>query len=217
MLRKLRAKLTRLARTAEDFRSLASPDWAPRIGAYINTAHWLSHSLQEAAGPLLLLDLEGRSHSETPDRRPLQAPVIAQVSTGYRQDCPAYLFSTRVITWCATLSAVMLAADSREGSGTVLSCEAEAYAGFKQKWTLKLARTVSSIFADKTAAYRRRSNFEGLCKLWNRQQVPCRPTVQSVFLAYTILPGLLSCAQRGLVSAQTTCRCRLHNIDIVGP
>ena len=43
----------------------------------------------------------------------------------------------------------------------MLSCEAEAYAGFKQKWTLKLARTVSSIFADKTAAYRRRSNFEG--------------------------------------------------------
>ena len=43
----------------------------------------------------------------------------------------------------------------------MLSCEAEAYAGFKQKWTLKLARSVSSIFADKTAAYRRRSNFEG--------------------------------------------------------
>ena len=61
----------------------------------------------------------------------------------------------------ATLITLMLTADSREGSGTVLSCEAEAYAGFKQKWTLKLARSVSSIFADKTAAYRRRSNFEG--------------------------------------------------------
>ncbi len=51
-------------------------------------------------------------------------------------------------------------ADSREGRGTVLSCEAEAYAAFKQKWTLKLARAVSSAFADKTASYRRRSNFE---------------------------------------------------------
>ena len=38
---------------------MASPDWAPRIGAYINAAHWMAHSLQEAAGPLLLLDLEG--------------------------------------------------------------------------------------------------------------------------------------------------------------
>ena len=46
------------------------------------------------------------------------------------------------------------------GRGTVLSCEAEAYAAFKQKWTLKLARAVSSAFADKTASYRRRSNFE---------------------------------------------------------
>lgn len=51
-------------------------------------------------------------------------------------------------------------ADSREGRGTVLSCEAEAYASFKQKWTLKLAKSVSSIFADKTSSYRRRSNFE---------------------------------------------------------
>ena len=42
----------------------------------------------------------------------------------------------------------------------MLSCEAEAFASFKQKWTLKLARTVSSIFAEKTASYRRRSNFE---------------------------------------------------------
>ena len=57
------------------------------------------------------------------------------------------------------LSTVMLAADSREGTGTVLSCEAEAYASFKQKWTLKLARTVSSIFADKTAAYREAQQF----------------------------------------------------------
>ena len=55
---------------------------------------------------------------------------------------------------------IVLHTDSREGRGTVLSCEAEAYASFKQKWTLKLARAVSSTFADKTSSYRRRSNFE---------------------------------------------------------
>lgn len=60
VLRRLRTKLSRLAKTAEEFNSLTSETWALRIGAYINTAHWLSHSLQEAAGPLLLLDLEGK-------------------------------------------------------------------------------------------------------------------------------------------------------------
>ena len=68
VLRKLRAKLMRLARTAEDFRNMASPDWAPRIGAYINAAHWMSHSLQEAAGPLLLLE-SGRCQSFRNARR----------------------------------------------------------------------------------------------------------------------------------------------------
>ncbi|BDA46253.1 probable RAD50-interacting protein 1 [Coccomyxa sp. Obi] len=58
VLRKLLQRLTRLAKTAEDFRALTSPGWAPRIGAYTCAAHWLAHSLQEAAGPLLLLDLE---------------------------------------------------------------------------------------------------------------------------------------------------------------
>jgi hypothetical protein len=51
--------MSRLAKTAEDFGNMTSETWAQRIGAYINAAHWLSHSLQEAAGPLLLLDLEG--------------------------------------------------------------------------------------------------------------------------------------------------------------
>lgn len=59
VLRKLRQRLGRLAKTAEDFREMASEHWAPRIGAYICAAHWLAHSLQEAAGSLLLLDLEG--------------------------------------------------------------------------------------------------------------------------------------------------------------
>ena len=66
MLRKLHSRLKRLAKTAEDFRQMASPDWAPRISAYINAAHWMAHSLQEAAGPLLLLDLEGVALASMP-------------------------------------------------------------------------------------------------------------------------------------------------------
>jgi hypothetical protein len=59
VLRKLRARLARLARTAEDFRDLAGPAWAAKTGAYVSAAHWAQHCLQEPAGPLLLLDLEG--------------------------------------------------------------------------------------------------------------------------------------------------------------
>ena len=66
VLRKLHSQLKRLAKTAEDFRQMASADWAPRISAYINAAHWMAHSLQEAAGPLLLLDIEGVALAFTP-------------------------------------------------------------------------------------------------------------------------------------------------------
>jgi hypothetical protein len=42
----------------------------------------------------------------------------------------------------------------------VLAAEAEAFAAFKQKWTLKLARALATGFASASAAYRRRSSFE---------------------------------------------------------
>ena len=86
----------------------------------------------------------------------------------------------------------------------MLSCEAEAYAGFKQKWTLKLAKTVSSIFADKTAAYRRRSNFEGFAsygtdsRYLTIKHAPC-----SLGIHGSARPSQL-CPERGS-SALTTC------------
>ncbi|KAK9906635.1 hypothetical protein WJX75_005264 [Coccomyxa subellipsoidea] len=110
VLRKLLSRLTRLAKTAEDFRALVSPHWAPRIGAYVNAAHWLAHSLQEAAGPLLLLDLEDSSDGH--------------------------------------------------GRGSVLAAKAESFSLFKQKWTLKLARSLATAFSDATSGYRKRTNFE---------------------------------------------------------
>ena len=42
----------------------------------------------------------------------------------------------------------------------MLSVEAEAFSGFKQKWALKLARALAAAFADASAAYRRPANFE---------------------------------------------------------
>ena len=59
VLRSFRAKIGRLTKTAEEFRSLASEGWSPRVSAYACAAHHLEHSLREASGPLLLLDLPG--------------------------------------------------------------------------------------------------------------------------------------------------------------
>jgi hypothetical protein len=59
VLRALRARLTREARGAEEWRDLAGARWAPALGAYVCAAHWLEHCLREAAGPLVLLDAEG--------------------------------------------------------------------------------------------------------------------------------------------------------------
>ena len=109
--------------------------------------------------------------------------------------------------WDAMPNPMMLATDSREGSGTVLSCEAEAYAGFKQKWTLKLARSVSSVFADKTAAYRRRSNFEGFASYGTDSRYL---VINSRFLGIccSARPSQF-CPERG-PCALATCSCRLQ-------
>ena len=42
----------------------------------------------------------------------------------------------------------------------MLAVEAEAFASFRQKWTLKLARALAAAFAEGSAAYRRPANFE---------------------------------------------------------
>eukprot|EP00884_Botryococcus_braunii_P018181 jgi/Botrbrau1/5046/Bobra.37_1s0012.1 len=58
VLKSLLARLTRLARTAEEFQDLASEVWGPRLAAYICAAHFIEHRVREAEGPLLLLDLD---------------------------------------------------------------------------------------------------------------------------------------------------------------
>lgn len=58
VLRTLRARLTSLLATAEQFRDPLGPAWLPRVGAAICAAHYVEHSLREPQGPLLLLQLE---------------------------------------------------------------------------------------------------------------------------------------------------------------
>ena len=86
----------------------------------------------------------------------------------------------------------------------MLSCEAEAYASFKQKWTLKLARSVSSIFADKTAAYRRRSNFEGFASYGTDSRYLVINSIFSFLGVHCSARPSQLCPQRG-TCAMTTC------------
>ena len=46
LVRFFRVSLARLCKGAEDMRDLASPHWAPRVAAYINSAHFLQQALQ---------------------------------------------------------------------------------------------------------------------------------------------------------------------------
>lgn len=57
VLANFRGRLERLLKTAQDFRDLASESWAPRVAAYACAAHHVQHSLREATGALLLLDV----------------------------------------------------------------------------------------------------------------------------------------------------------------
>lgn len=55
-----------------------------------------------------------------------------------------------------------IVADSSDGHGrgSVLAAKAESFSLFKQKWTLKLARSLATAFSDATSGYRKRTNFE---------------------------------------------------------
>lgn len=42
----------------------------------------------------------------------------------------------------------------------MLAAKAEAFSSFKQKWTLKLAKSLANSFNDAMSAYRKRTNLE---------------------------------------------------------
>lgn len=91
VLRSLLTRLTRLARTAEEFQDLASPTWGPRLGAYLCAAHFIQHRLREAEGPLLLLDLDG-------------APPLPPSPSPFRQSSSGPAMHNLVIAVLSTLS-----------------------------------------------------------------------------------------------------------------
>ncbi len=54
-------RLTRLAKTAEDFRDVVGAVWAPKLGAYVCAAHFLEHHLRETAAGLVLDAAQARN------------------------------------------------------------------------------------------------------------------------------------------------------------
>ncbi len=52
----LRARLARAGASAAEYRDLAGPAWAGRVGALVCAARCVEHALREAAWPLVLLD-----------------------------------------------------------------------------------------------------------------------------------------------------------------
>lgn len=75
-------------------------------------------------------------------------------------------------------------ADSRDGRGrgSVLAAEAESFAAFKQKWTLKLAKALATSFIEATSAYRKRANLDqfavcGSGRRWAFLSCSCSCTV----------------------------------------
>ena len=42
----------------------------------------------------------------------------------------------------------------------MLATKAEAFSAFKQKWTLRLAKSLAITFSDATSGYRKRTNLE---------------------------------------------------------
>ena len=60
MLSGVHRRLTRLAKTAEDFRDVVGAVWAPKVGAYVCAAHFLEHHLRETAAGLVLDAVQAR-------------------------------------------------------------------------------------------------------------------------------------------------------------
>ena len=54
MLIGVHRRLARLAKTAEDFRDVVGPVWAPKLGAYVCAAHFLEHHLRESPAGLVV-------------------------------------------------------------------------------------------------------------------------------------------------------------------
>eukprot|EP00891_Asterochloris_glomerata_P000268 jgi/Astpho2/268/Aster-02159 len=149
LVRIFRVSLARLCKGAEDMRDLASPHWAPRVAAYVNSAHFLQQALQESRAVVLL------NQQPRPDAFPtdlgldgLQEEVDSSME-GSQQDS----LLGRVTATAESGPSSAAGAHSQE---SLMEAEARLFGTFWRKWALKVARAVVADFKQDSAAYRRK-------------------------------------------------------------
>ena len=163
MLRTFRNKLGRLAKTAEDLRNMASPEWIPKLSAYINTCHYLEHHLRQSHLPRLLMH-DAASLAPSPDRTRDTTPVPPSPDPRTSAFTPNNL---HLASPADSLIAMPTEQPLRPNSGAAVSAfdqvsayeaEAGASGSFWKKWSLKLARAIVWQFEMDSRSYRYKSH-----------------------------------------------------------
>ena len=160
MLRTFRNKLGRLAKTAEDLRNMASPEWTPKLSAYINTCHYLEHHLRQSHLPRLLM----HDSASSPDRSRDSTPVPPSPDPRTSAFTPNNL---HLASPADSLIAMPTEQPLRPNGGAAVGAldqvgayevEAGASGSFWKKWSLKLARAVVWQFEMDSRSYRYKSH-----------------------------------------------------------
>jgi len=128
-MKAFRNKLARLAKTAEDLHNLASPDWIPKISAYINTSHYLEYHLRQSHLPLLLLyDSSSQAPSPQVSRGTTPVPPSPDPRTPAPNNLRLASPNTSGLSTYSTPegSLMMPSAEQRGATGLVGAYEAEA-------------------------------------------------------------------------------------------
>ena len=167
MLRTFRNRLGRLAKTAEDLRNMASPEWIPKVSAYINTCHYLEHHLRQSHLPRLLMH-DSASLAPSPDRTRDTTPVPPSPDPRTSAFTPNNLHLASPadsLIAMPTEQPLRPNGGASVGASEVGACEVGAYeaeagasGSFWKKWSLKLARAIVWQFEMDSRSYRYKSH-----------------------------------------------------------
>lgn len=161
MLRSFRNKLGRLAKMAEDLRNMASPEWIPKVSAYINTCHYLEHHLRQSHLPRLLMHDDSASLAPTPDCTRDTTPVPPSPDPRTSAFTPN---NFHLASPADSLIAMPTERPLRPNGGAAVDqvgayeVEAGANGSFWKKWSLKLARAIVLQFEMDSRSYRYKSH-----------------------------------------------------------
>ena len=163
-MRSFRNRLGRLAKTAEDLRNMASPQWIPKVSAYINTCHYLEHHLRQSHLPLLLMH-DSASLAPSPDGTRESTPVPPSPHSQTAAFAPNNLHLASPADGPQNARLPTEPPSRANGGAGIGAYEAEAAAvgSFWKKWSLKLARAIVWQFEMDSRSYRYKSHLAEFC------------------------------------------------------